>query len=258
MLALATPERARAWVERVSAGERAHFPLVAYLEAQRALAEGWEGERLRGVYEALLRYRDTEDGREQPGVSGLAAALAEKLGESGAAALLRQADRRQRAVAGQPIVEQAQRALAAGRLEEADRHLAAAGLLPGDPQILMLRARLDAENVLAKVDLDIASRYAALAGDVGEIVFPLIRAESDRTVKLVLKIKGRENLLDDDPRLQRSIRLRNPYVDPMSLLQVDLLRRWRSSERQDEELFAACREPIAIRSMTSIGVARRK
>ena len=46
-------------------------------------------------------------------------------------------------------------------------------------------------------------------------------------------------LLDSDPALQRSIRLRNPYVDPMSLLQVDLLERWRAAGRPDDDLFRA-------------------
>ncbi len=97
----------------------------------------------------------------------------------------------------------------------------------------------DVEMVLAKTDLEIAERYAALAGPAAEEVFPRIRAELDRTVAAVLDLQGRGELLDADPVLQRSIRLRNPYVDPMSLLQVDLLRRWRATERRDEELFRA-------------------
>jgi len=45
----------------------------------------------------------------------------------------------------------------------------------------------------------------------------------------VLAVKGCARLLDSEPTLQRSIRLRNPYVDPIHLMQVDLLRRWRES-----------------------------
>ncbi len=48
-----------------------------------------------------------------------------------------------------------------------------------------------------------------------------------------------ERLLDSEPTLQRSIRLRNPYVDPIHLMQVDLLKRWRGGGRQDRELFEA-------------------
>jgi phosphoenolpyruvate carboxylase len=55
----------------------------------------------------------------------------------------------------------------------------------------------------------------------------------------VFRLKGTEALLDDDPTLQRAIRLRNPYVDPMSLLQVQLLTRWRERGREDEELLRA-------------------
>ncbi len=97
----------------------------------------------------------------------------------------------------------------------------------------------DLEMVLAKADLAIAARYASLAGDRGREFFPRIEREYQRTVEWVLRLRGQEQLLDRDPTLQRSIRLRNPYVDPMSLLQVDLLRRWRAGNRQDSELQAA-------------------
>jgi phosphoenolpyruvate carboxylase len=97
----------------------------------------------------------------------------------------------------------------------------------------------DVEMVLAKADLGIAERYAALAPASGPDLFAQIRAEFDRTVATVLALKGSTDLLDQDPTLQRSIRLRNPYVDPMSLLQVDLLARWRAADRRDDALFAA-------------------
>ena len=103
-----------------------------------------------------------------------------------------------------------------------------------------LRALLDdVEMVLAKADMAIAERYAALAGEAGAEVFGVIRAEFERTTELILDLQDAQALLDADPTLQRSIRLRNPYVDPMSLLQVDLLRRWRAGDRRDEALFRA-------------------
>jgi len=103
-----------------------------------------------------------------------------------------------------------------------------------------LRALLDdVEMVLATADLAIAARYARLAGNVGDRYFPLIRTEFDRTVANVLALKRETALLDSDPALQRSILLRNPYVDPMSLLQVDLLERWRAAGRPDDEVFRA-------------------
>ena len=99
----------------------------------------------------------------------------------------------------------------------------------------------DVEMVLGTADISIAARYALLAGALGEHYFPAIRAEFDRTVANVLAVKQQRALLDSDPVLQRSIRLRNPYVDPMSLLQIDLLERWRADGRPgpDNDVFRA-------------------
>jgi len=97
----------------------------------------------------------------------------------------------------------------------------------------------DVEIALGVADLSIATRYARLAGTHGDRYFPVIRAEFDRTTARVLALKREQALLDSDAALQRSIRLRNPYVDPMSLLQIDLLGRWRAAGRPDDELFRA-------------------
>jgi len=103
-----------------------------------------------------------------------------------------------------------------------------------------LRALIDdVEIVLGVADLSIAVRYARLAGPLGDRYFPQIRAEFERATGHVLALKQEQALLDSDAALQRSIRLRNPYVDPMSLLQVDLLARWRAAGRPDDELFRA-------------------
>jgi phosphoenolpyruvate carboxylase len=102
----------------------------------------------------------------------------------------------------------------------------------------------DAEMVLAKADMPIAARYAELAGEAGERFFPIIRAEFERTTTWLLRLKGTASLLDEDPTLQRSIRLRNPYVDPMSFLQVDLLRRWRDAGRPEDDLFRALLDSV--------------
>jgi phosphoenolpyruvate carboxylase len=88
-------------------------------------------------------------------------------------------------------------------------------------------------------DLTIAVRYAGLAGALGERYVPRIRADFERVAGHVLALKREQALLDSDAALQRSIRLRNPYVDPMSLLQVDLLVRWRAAGRPDDDLFRA-------------------
>ncbi len=97
----------------------------------------------------------------------------------------------------------------------------------------------DVEMVLAKCDLDIAEAFSALSGELHEDFFVLIRAEFDRTRGGLLQLRGSKALLAGEPRLAASIRLRNPYVDPMSLLQVDLLRRWRAGDRMDDDLLHA-------------------
>ena len=97
----------------------------------------------------------------------------------------------------------------------------------------------DAEMVLAKSDLGIAKLYSELAGDLHDEFFPIIEKEYDLTRELILEYSDHEALLEGDVTLQRAIMLRNPYVDPMSLIQVDLLSRWRESNGEDEKLFAA-------------------
>jgi phosphoenolpyruvate carboxylase len=95
------------------------------------------------------------------------------------------------------------------------------------------------EIALAKVDLDIAARYSQLAGSLHERFFPPIRLEFDKSVELVLRITRQAELLERSDTLRRAIRLRNPYMDPMSLLQVSLLQRWRAAGRQNDEVLRA-------------------
>ena len=100
----------------------------------------------------------------------------------------------------------------------------------------------DVEMVLAKSDLGIFERYSRLAvqlpeGDLHGLLHPDIKAEFERTRDAVLALKDETGLLAHDPRLSQSIRLRNPYLDPISLLQVDLLARWRAGNREDDALL---------------------
>jgi phosphoenolpyruvate carboxylase len=98
----------------------------------------------------------------------------------------------------------------------------------------------DAETALAIADTGIALHYSELAGPrLHELFFPLIEDEYRRSTSALLKLKNQEKLLENNNTLRRSIRLRNPYVDPMSLLQVELLQRWRSGNREDDVLLAA-------------------
>ena len=97
----------------------------------------------------------------------------------------------------------------------------------------------DVEMVLAKSDLEIARLYVDLAPLETHGVFQAIESEFSRTVELVTRLLKHRDLLSGDPTLERSIRLRNPYVDPMSFIQVDLLERWRVGERKDDDVFRA-------------------
>ncbi len=103
----------------------------------------------------------------------------------------------------------------------------------------------DVEAMLARTDLQIAAHYDALAGDALRSHAEAIRREYARTVDQVLRLRGYTSLLDGDPTLQRAIRLRNPYVDPMHFMQVDLLKRWRATACEDEALFGALRATIS-------------
>ncbi len=95
------------------------------------------------------------------------------------------------------------------------------------------------QMTLAKSDLRVAENYTSLVSDpaVRERLWNRISEEHEACVNALLLITGNENLLDDSPVLQRSIRLRNPYVDPLSYVQVTLLRRLRAlpDEAPDRE-----------------------
>ena len=93
------------------------------------------------------------------------------------------------------------------------------------------------ETGMAKADFTIARRYADLVTDevLRERVFSMLSAEFERTHATVLRVTGQRCLLENNMVLAHSIRRRNPYVDPMSLIQVDLLRRKRSGN-SDEHL----------------------
>ncbi len=85
------------------------------------------------------------------------------------------------------------------------------------------------EMALAKADFGIARMYSSLVEDAGlrDRVYTRLHTEFELTRRMVLLVTGQEDLLQTNPVLNHSIRLRNPYVDPMSLLQVELLRRKR-------------------------------
>jgi phosphoenolpyruvate carboxylase len=96
------------------------------------------------------------------------------------------------------------------------------------------------EMVCAKADLEIARLYVETLGDGDEQqeLFERLVDELLRTMRVLTTIRRSDTLLDDLPVLQASIQLRNPYVDPLSLLQVALLRRKRGLAEDDPELEA--------------------
>jgi len=96
------------------------------------------------------------------------------------------------------------------------------------------------ELAMAKADLTIARLYANLVTDEGvrERTFSMLEAEFERTRRVILSISGQKELIEGNAVLSRSIRLRNPYVDPMSLVQVDLLRRKRAGAPEESLNYA--------------------
>jgi phosphoenolpyruvate carboxylase len=118
-----------------------------------------------------------------------------------------------------------------------------------------LRALLDnAEMSLLKADLGIAALYADLVPEraFAAQIFSRLRDEFDRTCMAVRAVTGHVELMDDDPIIQRSVYLRNPYVDPLNYIQVDMLRRLRALPDQDVPQAEPLREVLV---MTINGIA---
>jgi phosphoenolpyruvate carboxylase len=92
------------------------------------------------------------------------------------------------------------------------------------------------EMALGKVDLATARLYSTLVPDtqLRERIYDLFEAEFHRTVRTLLAVVRQTELLEKNQVLANSIRLRNPYVDPMHLIQVDMLRRKRAGEDTPE------------------------
>jgi phosphoenolpyruvate carboxylase len=112
---------------------------------------------------------------------------------------------------------------------------------PGALELLQTMARefplfidllRNVEMALGKVDLATARLYSALVEDkeLRERIYDMFEAEFHRTVRAVLAVTRQTELLQSNRVLAHSIKLRNPYVDPMHLIQVDMLRRKREGE----------------------------
>lgn len=109
------------------------------------------------------------------------------------------------------------------------------------------------QMALAKADLVIAKEYANMIKDqsIRDRIFSQIEEEYELTSKLILSITGQDEILDNVPVIQESIRLRNPYVDPLSYMQVQLLSELRELRANDQD------DPVLLREvlLTINGIA---
>ncbi len=116
---------------------------------------------------------------------------------------------------------------------------------PGALELLQTMARefplfidllRNVEMALGKADLGTARLYSTLVKDakLRERIYDLFEAEFHRTVRALLAVTRQKELLETNQVLAHSIKLRNPYVDPMHLIQVDMLRRKRAGEDTPE------------------------
>jgi phosphoenolpyruvate carboxylase len=125
---------------------------------------------------------------------------------------------------------------ASAKMQEIGRGAELATLYARSPFFRTIVSNL--EMMLAKSNLEIARRYADLVEDreLAERIFQRISTEWTLTHDSVLTLTGQKTLLEDNPELAESIRLRLPYIDALNLLQLDLLRRRRSGKDDDEIL----------------------
>ena len=86
------------------------------------------------------------------------------------------------------------------------------------------------EMTLAKTDLGVASRYFELVSesDLRARMWAEVTAEHARTLQAMVHVTGKQTLLADQPLLQETLRLRDPYIDPLSVLQAQMLARYRA------------------------------
>lgn len=115
-------------------------------------------------------------------------------------------------------------------LNEGDREERLATLVQMNQEWPFFRTLLSNVQLgMGRADMAISKMYAGLAGDVGAAVFRDIEQEFELSKQLVLEITGGDALLHREPWLQHSIRVRNPYVDPLNYIQVELLKKLRAN-----------------------------
>jgi phosphoenolpyruvate carboxylase len=110
----------------------------------------------------------------------------------------------------------------------------------------------NAQLTMHKADMGIASLYADLVEDpkIRRRVLAVLAAEFARTEAAILAVTGQRQLLAKEPVLLKSVQLRNPYIDPLNYIQVEMLRRLRGAS--GEKLSAA--EADAVRAVIELTI----
>jgi phosphoenolpyruvate carboxylase len=101
---------------------------------------------------------------------------------------------------------------------------------------------------LLKADMGIAALYSQLVPDqeFADRIFQKIYAEYERTKDAVLAISGHQALMDGEPIIQRSVHLRNPYIDPLNYIQIEMLKRLRTLPDQESPEADQLRDVIVL------------
>jgi len=101
---------------------------------------------------------------------------------------------------------------------------------------------------LLKADMQIAFHYALLVPDekIRVRIFGIIAQEFSRTEQAILAITGQKTLLEREPVLAKSVQLRNPYIDPLNYIQVEMIRRLRGLEDKTTKEADALRAVIEL------------
>ena len=91
-------------------------------------------------------------------------------------------------------------------------------------------------QVMSKADMNLAEAYAGLNGssEDSERIFSLIKEEFKLTQEMFFRVTGNDTLLDDNPLLKRSVEMRYPYLTPLNVIQLELLRRYRAGDSREK------------------------
>jgi len=102
------------------------------------------------------------------------------------------------------------------------------------------------EMVLLKTDMIIAEKYSELSSESSRLIFNKIKKEYEKSVAVLLEITGQNYLMDNNKSLQRSILLRNPYIDPISFIQLKFIKEYRNakSETKKKEILSLLRSTV--------------